>query len=71
MGKWSRLHARNRLAAADMYAAHREILAWRTAGPNMLGVLYSETASAGRSLLQCPHLPRLGGEWRDQSGVDG
>ena len=36
--RWRRLHAKHRLAAADMYAAHREIQAWRAAGRSMLGV---------------------------------
>ena len=31
-GRWRRLHAKDRMAAADKWAAHREIQAWRAAG---------------------------------------
>ena len=37
-GRWRRLHAKERMAAADKCAAHREIKAWRAAGRRKMGM---------------------------------
>ena len=37
-GRWRRLHAKDRMAAADKCAAHREIQAWRAAGRRRMGM---------------------------------
>jgi len=37
-GRWRRLHAKDRMAAADKWAAHREIQAWRAAGRRRIGM---------------------------------
>ena len=58
-GTWRRLHAKDRMAAADKCAAHREIQAWQGAGRRRMGMDWilwrdSNRSSVAASVLHLP-----------------
>ena len=58
-GRWRRLHAKDRMAAADKWAAHRESQAWRAAGRRRIGMDWvswrdSNSSTVAASVLHLP-----------------
>ena len=60
-GKWRRLHAKERMAAADMWAAHLEIQAWRAACRSRTGRDWVLLRAINRTTVAASwlHLPPL------------